>query len=297
MIDDHNTNQLLLDEARNVASIFAGELPWTYGFIVAVDTVYPLITDANVALWELAISDGLLWSDLTCAIYLAIKSVGYVSAANQAAVVANICAIDYPFATIITALCDWCTALQLGDWRQLQLGSAMDVVDCSTCGDPSGGTAPWCFTFDFRYQAWTTAIQALNNAQYHANWDGTAWVCDGPGLGGQSWGKLQLANQADTSVVFNVSYFEIGYSRAVANTDGAVASACQFFQGATSRGVLLLEDTAVGGHVSSMSFAGGVGMDAIYVSLFADSGDLRVDYIRLRGQDGPSPWGASNCPP
>jgi hypothetical protein len=145
--------QALLNTADEVVSFvhnLANDL--TVAFPIAA-----ILNDAAYAFWgyyvsgvradfQSAAADSTLWSNVTCAIYNAIKSVGYVESSNLAAVRANICAVSYAHADVINALCAFVDHLPLLAWQLMQTTGALDDVDCTTCGTS-------CHLFDFEFSS------------------------------------------------------------------------------------------------------------------------------------------------
>lgn len=88
-------------------------------------------------------TDVVFWSDVTCAIYAAIRTLGYVNASNYATAEANIAAISYTYPWAVAAVAAFWNDVGLQNVQAMQNAGALDDIDCSGC--PS----PWCFYFDF----------------------------------------------------------------------------------------------------------------------------------------------------
>ncbi len=143
-INAYDNNLSLLALAGNIAAItFAFDLPWTAAFIYGVYDLYAFFTAGNIADLRTAEADAVLWSDVTCAIYAAIKDDGKVTVGNCGAVISNICALAYTPAIAITAICAYVSQLGCNGLLSSQVAGALISGDCSGC---AGG---WCMDFDF----------------------------------------------------------------------------------------------------------------------------------------------------
>jgi hypothetical protein len=141
-VTSYNATQTLLQFATNMSAVFAVELPLTYAFIQMCNDVYQWFTAMTIANLTTASTDGVLWSEVTCAIYNAIKGDGYVTAGNLPTVITNLCNLPYSNAAAVGAICSFATDFGINNWQTLQNVGALDDVDCTGC-------ATWCYEFDF----------------------------------------------------------------------------------------------------------------------------------------------------
>lgn len=143
-INGYNTNLSLLNFAANLAAVtFAFDLPWTTAFIYAAYDLYKVITAGTIADFTAAAADTTLWSNVTCAIYNAIKADSQVTRSNYPAMLAAVCGVSYAHPEVVAAICTYLTDLGVDGVLSLQAAGALDTVDCSGCG----GT--WCYKFDY----------------------------------------------------------------------------------------------------------------------------------------------------
>jgi hypothetical protein len=145
-VNDYNTGRTQLQFANDVLQDIAFAFPLTALAVDAFVLLYNEYTALTIGDFTTASTDPVLWGDVTCAIYSAIRTTGYIDAANLPTVVSNICAISYTSSTVITAICNFVSALQLSDWQGFQNVGALDDVDCSGCASPPSS---WCWTWDF----------------------------------------------------------------------------------------------------------------------------------------------------
>ena len=184
-----------------IAQGFANIATEVGNFVAQVSTqlaaAYPeavLIIDAAHFFWDEyvagvrshftdASTDTVLWSDVTCAIFSAIRAAGYVTASNLAAVQANICAVSYTHADVITALCAFVDHLPLLAWQAMQAPGALDDVDCSSC------PTAWC---------WETNL--LTSSAGFSTYHGCAFYTSGVG-----WQSCYYATDNDTQILITAS--------------------------------------------------------------------------------------------
>lgn len=107
----------------------------------AAAILYNIVEGGTLSDFSAASTDAVLLSDVTCAIYNATKTDGYVTPANFAAVVAAIGAISYTHADVITALVSYLDAGGSIVLQAVQVPGALAVVNCSACGGPTPDTA------------------------------------------------------------------------------------------------------------------------------------------------------------
>lgn len=134
-----------------VLALIGWAFPITYLAYLAFEDYYAFITSGNIAAFTTAESDPSLWSEVTCAIYSAIRGLGYVDGSNYGTLVSNVCALSYSSPAVINAICAFLTNVGLENIQKMQTAGALDDVDCTAC------TATWCRYFDFTVsnQGWT----------------------------------------------------------------------------------------------------------------------------------------------
>jgi hypothetical protein len=259
---------------------------------IAMDVFYAFyleLNSASIAAFTAAESDPVLWSDITCAIYSAIVTVGYIDASNLGSVITNICAISYTYPVVVTALCGFITNIGLQNLQAMQNAGAVDIVDCSSCP----GT--WCFKWDF-----TSVPGPFTNFDFSGNDPVTGW---GQWIAGIGWQAQNVAS---------------GQERLDLRLSGIPGSAgmsmeLEFFVASTSSGGTFREvDTYLAGTlvnsyplvatavdptgtVQTISLAGAFDRFDVYLGtngFGATAG--RITYITLRGT-GPNPFGTTNC--
>lgn len=103
---------------------------------IAAAALYAAIQAGTLAHFSFAATDAALWSAVTCAIYGATKTDGYVTSANFAAVHSAIAALSYTYPDVITVIAAYVNNLTAVGLRQLQLAGAVAIIDCSGCGTP-----------------------------------------------------------------------------------------------------------------------------------------------------------------
>jgi hypothetical protein len=143
-VNDFNAMEGQVQYAQDILLTVAYAFPLTALALDAFAVLYGEYTALTIGDFTAASTDPVLWSDVTCAIYEAIRTTGYIDASNMATVVSNICAISYSSSTVITAICSFVSALQLRDWQGFQNVGALDDVDCSACVNPPG----WCYEWN-----------------------------------------------------------------------------------------------------------------------------------------------------
>lgn len=128
-----NAGNDLVDFAQGVLDLLAYAFPITYYATNAFFAFYRSFNSGNISDFTSASTDATLWGEVTCAIYAAIATDGYITAANYPTVVANICGLSYTHPEVITALCAFVTAIGLQNLQAMQQVGVMDTVDCSGC--------------------------------------------------------------------------------------------------------------------------------------------------------------------
>jgi hypothetical protein len=141
---------------------------------------YNIYTGVNHSLFETALTDAALWSDVRCAIYTAIAADGYVTSANCAAVIANLCGISYSPSAVITGICSFVTALGCDGLKRLQQPAGLILTsDCTDCGS-------WCHEWGESTELFTDGWSLYGGfGEYHAGTNRWGSIDEGAGDGGQ----------------------------------------------------------------------------------------------------------------
>lgn len=142
-IDTVNDSNRLAQLFQLLTGLFTPFAIYANAAIAGTNALINGVTNANVNDFITATGDANLWSAATCAIFEAIRSVGYIDASNFATVVSNLRAINYVPNDVPTMLGDYVDNIGLQLSQQLQPVGALGVVDCSGCGT-------WCYEWDFR---------------------------------------------------------------------------------------------------------------------------------------------------
>jgi hypothetical protein len=186
----------------------------------AFAAVYSYFTSLTIAEFTTASTDPILWSDVTCAIYNAIKAAGYVTDANLPTLISNVCAISYVPTVVVSALCDFVTKAGLGNIRAWQDAGAYDDVDCSGCGE-------WCYLWDLRLASapWVPQYGSGTDGHYVASTGFVGDVDTGGGFtkmecdiiytftGATSVSKIEMeifSSAADTHTNCHIQYHSAG---------------------------------------------------------------------------------------
>jgi len=279
-VDSYNSDLTLLQFGTSIFNTVAFAFPLT---AIAWDVFYAIyieVTAATIADFTAAASDPVLWSALTCAIYDAIKTDGYITAGNLAALISNVCGMSYTYADVVTALCNFVTNIGLQNLQAMQNRGAVDDVDCSGCG----GT--WCWLEDL------TATQS-SWTNFYVGSHGT--YTPGVGYVGTNFmGDLYVTVQAPFAPMHGCTSLEITFFRDQGDTRGA--SAFQLLHGGTSSYAFSLGGSSgpspitvtvpMTGHVDVTKF--------IQLSITGTVGTLVLQSIKYCGT-GPNPFGMDNC--
>lgn len=146
-----NANETMLDFGTAALALIPGaDIP--FGLILGgLALTYTAINSGTLSDYSAALADSVLWSDLTCAIYNAIETVGYVDATNYAAMLTAIAGVSYVHAAVITTIHDFVSGIGLDGVKQIQKVGALNVANCYSCAVPT-----WCRTWDFTAGAYNT---------------------------------------------------------------------------------------------------------------------------------------------
>lgn len=141
--------------------------------------LYGLVNAGTLSDYSYAISDNSLWSEVTCAIYNAIVSTGYVTKANFPTIVSNISALTYLHPAVISTIASYTSGLGAIGLQQLQNIGALNVGDCTGC-------TGWCYEFDFTtgMQGWALTYSSGLDGHYVpgvgfvGDNDSGEWLCE-----------------------------------------------------------------------------------------------------------------------
>lgn len=146
---DIGAGKMDVQYAIDILAEISFAFPITYAASLAFKDWYDGLVAQLLSEVTAASTDPALWSLVTCAIYNAIKGVGYVSASNFAAIVSNVASISYTYAWAPGLISGFINNLGLGNLQAMQNIGAVDDVDCTDCGT-------WCLQYDFSLgmQSW-----------------------------------------------------------------------------------------------------------------------------------------------
>lgn len=128
-----NAAATILDAALGLAALIPGI---GLVFDLALAGAYALnsiIASTGTSAFTTALADAALWSEVQCAIYLAIKAVGYVDASNYAAVGTALEAVVYSDDDVTDAIAAYWTSLTLQGVQAAQSAGSLYLGDCSAC--------------------------------------------------------------------------------------------------------------------------------------------------------------------
>jgi len=128
----------------DVMALIGYAFPITYAASLAFHDFYNYVVAQSLSEINTASTDPTLWSEVTCAIYAAIVTVGYVDSTNFTNVAANLNAISYVYGWVPISLHNYWLDLGLPNIQSQQAIGALDNVDCSACG------LGWCYYQDFK---------------------------------------------------------------------------------------------------------------------------------------------------
>lgn len=197
----NNVNDFIHNLAVDIASLS----PVTDLLLLAFDTFFGAGQSQTTSDLAAVAADSVFWELVKCAIYSAIKPVGYVNGANLATVSANIAAIPYsrPWAPPMVA--NLVSNLGLIGMQALQAEGHLVGADCSACA------SAFCKEFDVRLnmQGYTPGDATSPTWTAGVGWKGAfesgpnvtrLWISQGI----SAWGGLVSVNQVA------VHYFQAG---------------------------------------------------------------------------------------
>lgn len=132
-VNGYNTGLTQLQFAQDILDTIAYAFPITAIGLTIFHDLYASITSSTISDFTAASTDPVLWGMVTCAIYDAIKTVGYIDSSNLPAVISNICGMTYTYADVTIALCSFITNVGLQNLQAMQAVGVIDNIDCSGC--------------------------------------------------------------------------------------------------------------------------------------------------------------------
>lgn len=144
------------------------------GLLLGVlSTMLADVQGGSTEVYEAALADDGLWSDVTCAIYSAIVADGDVTEANFDYVTGNITDLSYSPSFVQEVLAQFLIDAGFAAISNLIAGSVFTESDCTGCGVTEPET--WCVTYEFQYGEWDWHVSSGNVAAswtefgYHAD--------------------------------------------------------------------------------------------------------------------------------
>lgn len=246
--------------------------------------LYSAISGGTIGNYQSALADPSLWSAMTCAIYNAIKSVGYVDADNYSAVLTAVGGVTYTHSEVVSTIHDYVAGIGLKGIQQVQSAGALDTGDCSACG------GAWCYEWDFTVSDGGWAISSGDAVYTGAGWQSVHEAY-------HNWTVCNiLLNFASTPLVDTVEVFFN------ANMETGSCSDRRTYSGVSPERehyLMITSDTCastVGGDINASANVESP-TDHIQVTLIAPySADylFTISKIRAHGT-GTCPFGTPNC--
>lgn len=138
VVSDYNAGQTTVNIVLGLASLIPG-LGIVADLAIGAGLVLNnAIAGAGTGPYTTALGDATLWARVSCAIYLAIVTVGYTDGSNFGAVHDALAAVTYTDAGVIATIAAYWNALGLTGVQAAQAAGALYVGDCSACVTPSG---------------------------------------------------------------------------------------------------------------------------------------------------------------
>jgi hypothetical protein len=266
---------------RDALQLIVFSFPISYAVTTAFTDFYDSVVTQVLAQVEAVRDDAVFWSDVTCAIFNAIRSVGYVTAGNFAAVHSNIAAISYTYPWAVAAVAAFWNDLGLQNIQALQNVGAVDDVDCSACGG-------WCYEYDFRTGTLGWASYSTPNPTTFTV--GTGWV--GANEGSFYW----LGIHINFSGPITVNDVALWLAADHPNVSGDFL--VEMFSGGTFVDHWVFTVTPDGA-VHKYSTSGGASTtgDNMYVAFeSATPGTVaHLETLQLKANTGVNPLGTQNC--
>lgn len=250
----------------------------------AISIIYAAVSEGTLSDYEDAIADGTLWLNVSCAIYDAIESLGYVTPANFGAILANIAAISYAHSDVISTIESYISSLGATGLAQLSQRAGLETgADCSSCAG-SG----WCYTFDFTHDdGGFTSYSPPSSAWVPGQgWTGTYQSAESP-----------PATDASIMLTFPTTGFVTGYSFGWYADQPSGGAQRELFArlGGTNLVTAFVDGGAhPGGANSSIGVSETIDNIILIIRSAGVDSNLRITDLTIVGT-GANPFGASNC--
>ena len=135
-------NQTTFGFALAILRFIPGGVNIAYFMLLGLQALYTAMTSGTLTDYQDAIDDPLLFGEVACAIYSAIAADGQVTQGNFPTLVANVGAVSYTHADVISAIVAYLNGLGASGLMGLQVPGVLNTYDCSGCGHGGGVTGP-----------------------------------------------------------------------------------------------------------------------------------------------------------
>ena len=284
-VQSFQTDAELMTFAQDVMASLAFAFPITAEAMLALSQFYSFYNSSTIGHFTAARDDEVLWADVTCAIYSAIKAKGYIDASNIGAVRSNICGLTYTYTEVINAICAFVDNMGLSNFRAMQMVGAMGTTLCTSCDSPG---SQWCHTGSFKgdMQGWdlSTAGSATGKWVQTIGWEQTLYT------DGNMW--LVIRIKFPPTMVHHFQYTLIV---------GNYGSQGQTFLNTYLSGSLVTQHNA--GYAGPDTTVVNVGVDdycdtiELELENYGSQTPLQVNGWYASGPNPPNPFGLSNCTP
>jgi hypothetical protein len=289
-INDFNNNlkeaQFALDLMAGLSSVF----PITFAVGQAAYDFYQWYTQVSIGQFTTAEADPVLWSDVTCAIYTAIKLDGYITASNLPTVISNICGIAYTPSVVIQAICSLVTSLGLGNLQAIQVFGAVEDVNCAHC---VGG---WCREWDFTAGTGGFSKGCAGGTLAGTHVNGVGWTSDV--VGSPPYGLVCIIGTPFTSVTVTEVQMIVNSGYYTSPGFQFVRQLSLYNAGVLVRTITPFTHAPVSGGAAQNYPIPPTAIDNIGVIWASDSttaGDVTIAGLRLSGTGTPGTMGSA-CP-
>lgn len=258
----------------------------------AIALLYTAVSEGTLTDYQDSLDDTTLWLNVQCAIYAAIQGDGYVTPGNFAAIIANVEAISYVHADVITAIVAYLNSLGAVGLAQLAQKAGLETgANCADC-------ATWCQEWDYRSAVLNATLDEAGRGQYT---DGVGWT------------SLYVAGEAppaqDITIDVDLTYGLVVPAASVminqvnlwyscVNSSGGALRNLSARLGGTVEVSTSLSSAATPGELQPMSFAQQA-IDTLVIFLRSagsgTDGDNVIETIQVLGV-GTNPYTDPSCP-
>jgi hypothetical protein len=296
-VTDWNNGVRLFSQAVTLFHEIAAEaLPLTDLALLAGQDLFAWFAAGTIGDLQSSSTDPLLWSDVTCAIYNAIKNDGQITDANYPQIVINVCAITYAHPVAVSAICSFVTRMGAINMRKEQIAGAFDTVDCSHC-------ANFCKRFDFSVNdgGWITNPAGFSSRGVYTpgvGWQSTIDTTDCPG---DAFECLQIKVTLPRAMVIRDirAFFSAG-AMGTNSCYGPDSGARSFnlFLGGVSQLVAAVNTPVTSPCMSQGGSPISVLCDEIWLGILTENPGSRTTLcaVEIRAE-GINPYGADSCVP